>query len=59
MAEERALALFRADPPGLRTGEAIRLGVHPRILYALRDHVLPVLQRDAADRMDALFAAQG
>src|SRR5688500_9732178 len=38
MAEERALPLFRAHPAGLRTGEAIRLGVHPRILYALRDH---------------------
>lgn len=34
---ERAAALFRAYPAGLRTGEALRLGVHPRTLYALRD----------------------
>ena len=36
-AEERALALFRTHPAGLRTAEALRLGVHPRTLYALRD----------------------
>lgn len=45
-AEERALALFRAHPAGLRTGEALRLGVHPRTLYALRDHgVLEIIGR--------------
>ena len=39
-AEERALALFRAAPGGLRTTEALRRGVHPRTLYALRDRGL-------------------
>lgn len=39
-AEDRALALFRAAPGGLRTTEALRRGVHPRTLYALRDRGL-------------------
>jgi predicted transcriptional regulator of viral defense system len=34
---ERAVELFRGHPAGLRTIEAIRLGVHPRTLYGLRD----------------------
>jgi predicted transcriptional regulator of viral defense system len=29
--------VFRAHPAGLRTAQAVRLGVHPRTLYALRD----------------------
>jgi predicted transcriptional regulator of viral defense system len=38
--------LFRAHPGGLRTREAVRLGVHPRTLYALRDSgVLEQLSR--------------
>ena len=39
-AEARALVLFRAAPGGLRTTEALRRGVHPRTLYALRDRGL-------------------
>lgn len=42
----RAVSLFRAHPAGLRTGEALRHGVHPRTLYTLRDRgVLEVLGR--------------
>lgn len=31
------MAQFRAHPAGLRTTQALRLGVHPRMLYVLRD----------------------
>jgi predicted transcriptional regulator of viral defense system len=34
---ENALALFREQGGILRTGEALRLGIHPRTLYAMRD----------------------
>ena len=34
---EKALRLFRRRGGMLRTGQAIRLGIHPRTLYALRD----------------------
>ena len=36
-ATERAIALFREKGGLLRTGEALRLGIHPRTLYGLRD----------------------
>ncbi len=40
------MEVFRAHPAGLRTGEALRRGVHPRALYALRDRgVLQQLER--------------
>jgi predicted transcriptional regulator of viral defense system len=35
--EQEALDLFREHGGILRTGEALRLGIHPRTLYALRD----------------------
>jgi len=35
--EQEALDLFREHGGILRTGEALRLGVHPRTLYTLRD----------------------
>jgi predicted transcriptional regulator of viral defense system len=45
-AQERAIRLFRTHPAGLRTQEALRLGIHPRTLYALRDRgVLEALGR--------------
>lgn len=34
---EAALALFREQRGLLRTSDALRLGIHPRTLYALRD----------------------
>jgi predicted transcriptional regulator of viral defense system len=34
---ENAIALFREQGGILRTGEALRLGIHPRTLYAMRD----------------------
>jgi predicted transcriptional regulator of viral defense system len=34
---ENALDLFREQGGILRTGEALRLGIHPRTLYAMRD----------------------
>jgi predicted transcriptional regulator of viral defense system len=34
---ERALELFREHHGLLRTSEALRAGIHPRVLYALRD----------------------
>jgi predicted transcriptional regulator of viral defense system len=34
---EDAIALFRQQGGTLRTGEALRLGIHPRTLYAMRD----------------------
>jgi predicted transcriptional regulator of viral defense system len=34
---QRAIELFREQGGTLRTSEALRLGVHPRTLYALRD----------------------
>jgi predicted transcriptional regulator of viral defense system len=36
-AAERAIDLFREKGGLLRTGEALRLGIHPRTLYGLRD----------------------
>ena len=36
-ADERAVELFRGHPAGLRTTQALRLGVHSRTLYWLRD----------------------
>jgi len=43
---EEAIALFRQHGGMLRTSEALRLGIHPRTLYALRDaHVLEQLAR--------------
>lgn len=33
----RAIEIFREHGGGLRTREALRLGIHPRVLYALRD----------------------
>lgn len=45
-ADKRAIQLFAAHPDGLRTQEAIRLGTHPRTIYALRDRgVLEALAR--------------
>jgi predicted transcriptional regulator of viral defense system len=45
-AEERAVQLFRNHPAGLRTSQALRLGIHPRTLYGLRDRgVLEQLDR--------------
>jgi predicted transcriptional regulator of viral defense system len=42
----RAIQLFRSHPAGLRAQEALRLGVQPRTLYALRDRgELEVLSR--------------
>lgn len=40
-----ALALFRQHGGMLRTAEALRLGIHPRTLYAMRD--AGVLERQA------------
>lgn len=37
-ATERALNVFQAKGGILSTGQAIKLGVHPRTLYALRDN---------------------
>ena len=34
---QKAIELFREQGGMLRTSEALRLGIHPRILYALRD----------------------
>jgi predicted transcriptional regulator of viral defense system len=34
---QKAIALFREHGGTLRTGEALRLGIHPRTLYAMRD----------------------
>jgi len=34
---ERALRIFRKHGGMMRTGQAIRVGIHPRTLYALRD----------------------
>jgi hypothetical protein len=36
-ATERAICLFREQGGTLRTSEALRLGIRPRALYALRD----------------------
>ena len=33
----RATALLRSKKGLFRTGEILRLGIHPRVLYALRD----------------------
>ena len=35
--EQKALDLFRDHDGILRTGEALRMGIHPRTLYGLRD----------------------
>lgn len=35
--EQKAIELFRKQGGALRTSEALRLGIHPRTLYALRD----------------------
>ena len=37
---ERALSIFRANGGVLKTQRAMKLGIHPRTLYALRDHQL-------------------
>jgi predicted transcriptional regulator of viral defense system len=37
---ERALNIFRANGGVLKTHKAIKLGIHPRTLYALRDDAL-------------------
>jgi predicted transcriptional regulator of viral defense system len=43
---ENAITLFRQQGGILRTGEALRLGIHPRTLYAMRDSgVLEQLSR--------------
>ena len=43
---ETALAVFRRCGGVLRTSEAIRQGIHPRTLYALRDSgVIQLLSR--------------
>jgi len=43
---DKAKALFRCHGGLLRTGEALRLGIHPRTLYAMRDEgVLEQLSR--------------
>lgn len=43
---QNAIALFREQGGILRTGEALRLGIHPRTLYAMRDSgVLEQLSR--------------
>ena len=34
---QKAIALFRQRGGSLRTAEALRLGIHPRVLYAMRD----------------------
>ena len=36
-ARQQAIELFRHHGGALRTSEALRLGIHPRTLYALRD----------------------
>jgi hypothetical protein len=36
-AGERAMSIFQANGGVLNTEKAIRLGIHPRTLYALRD----------------------
>jgi predicted transcriptional regulator of viral defense system len=36
-AEQKAIDLFKEHGGTLRTAEALRLGIHPRTLYALRD----------------------
>jgi len=43
---EAATRIFRRHGGVLRTSEAIRLGIHPRTLYAMRDnHILECLSR--------------
>lgn len=43
---ETAVQVFRRHGGAMRTGEAIRLGIHPRTLYAMRDAgVLECLSR--------------
>jgi len=37
---ERALSIFRANGGVLKTQRAMKLGIHPRTLYALRDDAL-------------------
>lgn len=34
---QKAIAIFRQHGGALRTSEALRLGIHPRTLYAMRD----------------------
>ena len=36
-AEQKVIDLFKEHGGTLRTAEALRLGIHPRTLYALRD----------------------
>lgn len=36
-ATEKAISIFREHGNVLRTGEALRLGIHPRTLYSMRD----------------------
>src|SRR3984885_12983882 len=39
-AKQKAIKLFKKNQGLLRTAEAIRLGIHPRIIYQLRDEGL-------------------
>jgi predicted transcriptional regulator of viral defense system len=39
-AKEKAIELFKKNQGLLRTAEAMRLGIHPRIIYQLRDEGL-------------------
>ena len=36
-ARQKAIKIFKKKQGLLRTAEAIRLGIHPRIIYQLRD----------------------
>ena len=45
--QRKAIALFRQHGGTLRIAEALRLGIHPRTLYSMRDtSVLVRLSRD-------------
>ena len=53
-----ARELFAKHGGMLRTGKAIRLGIHPRTLYALRDTGLTKLNQDIVvprSRLEDLF----
>ena len=37
-AQKKAMLIFKEHSGTLRTGEALRAGIHPRVLYSLRDN---------------------
>lgn len=41
-AHNKAMLIFKEHSGTLRTGEALKAGIHPRILYSLRDQCAPI-----------------